>query len=91
MERKLTKKIQVGNIFIGGNAPISVQSMTNTPAENFKATVNQMLSLQQAGCDIIRAAAPSEAATEVFTLAKKSGVTIPMVADIHFDYKIALA
>ncbi len=91
MERKLTKKIQVGNIYIGGGAPISVQSMTNAPAEDFDATVNQMLSLQKAGCDIIRAAAPNEAATEVFTRAKKAGVTIPMVADIHFDYKIALA
>ncbi len=91
MERKITKKIQVGNIYIGGLSPISVQSMTNTPAENFEATVDQMLSLQAAGCDIIRAAAPNEAATEVFTLAKKRGVTIPMVADIHFDYKIALA
>ena len=91
MERRITRKIQAGNVTIGGGAPISVQSMTNTPAENFAATVEQMLSLQKAGCDIIRAAAPNEAATEVFTLAKKSGVTIPMVADIHFDYKIALA
>jgi len=91
MERRLSKKIQVGNIYIGGDAPISVQSMTNTPAEDFDATVAQMLSLQKAGCEIIRAAAPNEAATEVFTRAKKAGVTIPMVADIHFDYKIALA
>lgn len=91
MERRITRKIQAGNVIIGGGAPISVQSMTNTPAEDHAATVNQMLALQNAGCDIIRAAAPNEAATEVFALAKKSGVTIPMVADIHFDYKIALA
>ncbi len=91
MERRITRKIQAGNVIIGGGAPISVQSMTNTPAEDHAATVNQMLALQKAGCDIIRAAAPNEAATEVFALAKKSGVTIPMVADIHFDYKIALA
>ncbi len=91
MERRITKKVQVGNVIIGGGAPVSVQSMTNTPAENFEATVNQMLSLQQVGCDIIRAAAPNEAATEVFSRAKKAGVTVPLVADIHFDYKIALA
>lgn len=91
MERKKTKVIRAGNVLIGGGNPIPVQSMTNTPAENFEATVDQMLMLQKAGCDIIRAAAPNEAAAEVFAYAKKAGVTIPMVADIHFDYKIALA
>ncbi len=91
MERRITRKVQAGNVIIGGGAPISVQSMTNTPAENIEATVNQMLMLQKAGCDIVRAAAPNEAATEIFTAAKKAGITIPLVADIHFDYKIALA
>lgn len=91
MERKITRTVKAGNVLIGGGNPIPVQSMTNTPAEDFEATARQMLSLQQAGCEIIRAAAPTEAAAEVFAYAKKAGVTIPMVADIHFDYKIALA
>ncbi|MBQ7836209.1 MAG: flavodoxin-dependent (E)-4-hydroxy-3-methylbut-2-enyl-diphosphate synthase [Clostridia bacterium] len=91
MERKITRTVKAGNVLIGGGNPIPVQSMTNTPAENFEATVAQMLSLQKSGCEIIRAAAPNEAAAEVFAHAKKAGVAIPMVADIHFDYKIALA
>ncbi len=91
MNRKITRTVKAGNVLIGGGNPIPVQSMTNKPAEDFEATAKQMLSLQKAGCDIIRAAAPTEAAAEVFSYAKKAGVTIPMVADIHFDYKIALA
>ncbi len=91
MNKRSSKKIAVGNIYIGGDAPISVQSMTNTRSEDFAATVDQMLALQACGCDIVRAACPSEAAAEIFSAAKKAGVTVPLVADIHFDYKIALA
>lgn len=91
MERRLSKKVQAGRVAIGGDSLISVQSMTNTRSEDFEATVGQMKMLEAAGCDIIRAAVPTEAAAEVFTLAKKAGVGAPLVADIHFDYKIALA
>ena len=85
------KKIAVGNIFIGGDAPIAVQSMTNTRSEDFDATLAQIKKLQSVGCDVVRMACPTEDAARIFTLAKNNGVTIPMVADIHFDYKIALA
>lgn len=91
MERRISKKIAVGNIFIGGDAPIAVQSMTNTRSENFSATLAQIKKLQSVGCDVVRMACPTEDAANIFTLAKNDGVTIPMVADIHFDYKIALA
>ncbi len=91
MERRISKKIAVGNIFIGGDAPIAVQSMTNTRSEDLAATLLQIKKLERVGCDIVRMACPTEAATEIFSLAKAEGVTIPMVADIHFDYKVALS
>lgn len=91
MERRISKKIAVGNIFIGGDAPIAVQSMTNTRSEDFASTLGQIKKLQSVGCDVVRMACPTEDAANIFTLAKAEGVTIPMVADIHFDYKIALA
>ncbi len=91
MERRISKKIAVGNIFIGGDAPIAVQSMTNTRSEDLAATLAQIKKLESVGCDVVRMACPTEAATEIFSLAKAEGVTVPMVADIHFDYKIALS
>ena len=89
LERKLTRQIQVGNVKIGGNAPISVQSMTNTKTADTKATVAQILKLQAAGCDIVRLAVPDmDAAQNLHNII--SAVEVPIVADIHFDYKLAL-
>jgi (E)-4-hydroxy-3-methylbut-2-enyl-diphosphate synthase len=90
MERINTRKIKVGNIYIGGNSPITVQSMTNTDTRNVAATVNQILKLEEAGCDIIRCAVPDiEAANALKFITKQ--IHIPLVADIHFDYKLALS
>lgn len=89
--RKITKKIAVGKGFIGGDAPVSVQSMTNVPAHDFEGTLAQARRLSAAGCDIIRMAVPDEDAAPVFRYLKDGGITVPLVADIHFDYKIALA
>lgn len=89
IQRKETQKIKIGDIFIGGDSPISVQSMTNTDTRDVKATVNQIKRLEEAGCDIIRVAVPdSEAAAAVGEIKKAAG--IPLVADIHFDYRLAL-
>lgn len=89
IQRKQTKKIRVGDVFIGGDAPISVQSMANTDTKDVKATVDQIKRLEEVGCDIIRIAIPdSEAASAVGEI--KKAVKIPLVADIHFDYRLAL-
>ncbi|MDD4681133.1 MAG: flavodoxin-dependent (E)-4-hydroxy-3-methylbut-2-enyl-diphosphate synthase, partial [Clostridia bacterium] len=89
MYRVKTRQIIVGNKIIGGNAPVTVQSMTNTDTRNVKATVAQILRLEEAGCDIIRSTVPDIEAAEA--LAKiTSQIHIPMAADIHFDYRLAL-
>ncbi|SKA76466.1 4-hydroxy-3-methylbut-2-en-1-yl diphosphate synthase [Clostridium sp. USBA 49] len=89
MERRKTRKIKVGNIFIGGNSPIAVQSMTNTDTKDIKSTVSQILKLEKLGCDIIRCAVPDiESAQALKTIC--SQIHIPLVADIHFDYRLAL-
>ena len=90
MYRRLTRAIPVGNRTIGGDAPITIQSMTNCPAADFDGTVAQSRTLEKAGCDIVRMAVPREEDAQIFTYAKKAGITLPLVADIHFDYKIAL-
>ena len=82
-------KVKVGNIYIGGDAPVSVQSMLNTPAEDIGASVIQAKRLEEAGCEIIRAAVPSRDNVNLI-YALKEAVNVPIVADIHFDYKIAL-
>lgn len=88
-ERKITRQIQVANVKIGGGAPISVQSMTNTKTSNVKATVEQITQLQAAGCDIVRVAVPDmNAAKNLRGII--SAVNVPIIADIHFDYKLAL-
>lgn len=88
-ERKITRQIQVANVKIGGGAPISVQSMTNTKTSNVKATVEQITQLQAAGCDIVRVAVPDmDAAKNLRGII--SAVNVPIIADIHFDYKLAL-
>lgn len=89
MERKKTSSVRIGKILIGGTAPVSVQSMTNTKTDNIEATVAQIKELQLAGCDIVRVAVPDmEAALAIEHI--KAKVTVPLIADIHFDYKLAL-
>jgi len=85
-----TKTVKVGNIEIGGEAPISVQSMTNTDTLDCEKTLGQVKSLCNAGADIIRLAVPTVEAARTFSFLKGNGITVPLVADIHFDYKIAL-
>ncbi|WP_446899510.1 flavodoxin-dependent (E)-4-hydroxy-3-methylbut-2-enyl-diphosphate synthase [Clostridium sp. LBM24168] len=89
MERSNTKKIRVGNVFVGGNAKITVQSMTNTDTRDKKSTINQILKLEEAGCDIVRCAVPDMEACDILREIVKE-VNVPIVADIHFDYKLAL-
>lgn len=89
IKRRISKKIYVGNVPVGGDAPISVQSMTNTETCDVKATVSQILALEKAGADIVRVSVPSMEAAEAFGQIKKQ-VNVPLVADIHFDYTIAL-
>ena len=89
MERRLTRQIKIGPVLIGGDAPIAVQSMTNTKTQNVQATLEQIRKLADAGCDIIRCAVPDMDAA----LALKDivgGSPIPVIADIHFDYRLAL-
>ena len=85
----MTRQVHVGPVAIGGGAPVSIQSMCNTPTENVDATVAQILRLEQAGCDIVRVAVPTREAA-IAIPAIKSRIHIPLVADIHFDYKLAL-
>ncbi|MCY6372636.1 flavodoxin-dependent (E)-4-hydroxy-3-methylbut-2-enyl-diphosphate synthase [Clostridium ganghwense] len=89
MSRKITKKIKVGNMYVGGDSKISVQSMTNTDTRDVDATVNQILDLEKAGCNIIRCAVPDIASAEALKNIIKQ-IHIPLVADVHFDYKLAL-
>ncbi len=89
MERKITKQVKVGDVLIGGGAPISVQSMLNKPAEDIEGSVKQALELQKAGCNIIRAAVPNKEAVKLIE-ALKDNLSVPVVADIHFDYRLAL-
>ena len=90
MRREETKVVQIGNCKIGGGNPVAIQSMTNTKTEDVEATVAQILALEAAGCDIIRCAVPTMEAAEALTEIKKR-IHIPLVADIHFDYRLAIA
>ena len=90
MERRLTRQLEVGKVKVGGSAPIAVQSMTNTKTSDPVATLEQINRLAEAGCDIVRCAVPDMAAAEgLKTIVAES--PIPVIADIHFDYKLALA
>ena len=89
-ERKLTKKITVGGVEIGALSPVSVQSMCNTKTHDVEATVEQIKRLRAAGCDIVRLAIPDMAAAEAISEIKEK-TDMPLVADIHFDYRLALA
>lgn len=90
INRKKTKKICIGDTFIGGDSPITVQSMTNTDTRDPAATVNQIKKLEEQGCSIVRVAVPDLEAAEAIRDIKKS-ISIPLVADIHFDYRLAIA
>lgn len=85
-----TKVIKIGNKVIGGGNPILIQSMTNTKTEDVDATVEQILKLEKAGCDIIRCAVPTMEAAKAISKIKER-ISIPLVADIHFDYRLAIA
>ena len=88
--RRISKEVKIGNVWIGGSHPIAIQSMTNTKTEDVDATVKQILALEAAGCEIIRCAAPTMEAAQAFKEIKKQ-IHIPLVADIHFDYRLAIA
>ena len=90
IQRRKTRQVMVGNVPVGGDAPISVQSMTNSETCDVDATVGQIRRLQDAGVDIVRVSVPSMEAAEAFGKIRKQ-VDVPLVADIHYDYKIALA
>jgi (E)-4-hydroxy-3-methylbut-2-enyl-diphosphate synthase len=87
--RRVSRQILVGNVPVGGDAPISVQSMTNTDTCNVAATVAQVSAIADAGADIVRISVPTMEAAEAFRQIRAQ-VTVPLVADIHFDHKIAL-
>ena len=89
MSRKTTKAVQIGDVRIGGGAPVAVQSMTNTKTEDIQATVQQIRALTEAGCEIVRCAVPTMEAAEALREIRRQ-ITIPLVADIHFDYRLAL-
>ena len=90
MTRKDTKVINIGGRKIGGGNPVAIQSMTNTKTEDVEATVAQILALEKAGCEIIRCAVPTMEAAQALKEIKKQ-IHIPLVADIHFDYRLAIA
>ena len=89
IKRRKSRQIMVGDVPVGGDAPISVQSMTNTETTDVEATVSQIERIQKAGADIVRVSVPSMEAAESFGEIRRQ-VSLPLVADIHFDYKIAL-
>ena len=89
VKRKKTKVIKVGKVLVGGNSPISVQSMTNTLTTDTKSTINQINSLEERGADIVRVSCPDESSTQSLKSIIKN-VNVPIVADIHFHYKRAI-
>lgn len=90
MTRNETKKVRIGDVWIGGGHPVAIQSMTNTRTEDVDATVDQILRLEKAGCEIIRCAVPTQEAALALGEIKKR-IHIPLVADIHFDHRLAIA
>jgi len=89
-ERRKTRRIRVGGVPVGGGAPVSVQSMTNTDTRDVRATLAQIRSLARLGCEIVRVAVPDPAAVKAFGRIR-AGSPIPVIADIHFDYRLAIA
>jgi len=90
IKRKPTKQVKVGKLFIGGDAPVSIQSMINTKPQDVEAAIDQIWQLETAGCEIVRMAVPNSDAVQAFAEIKKR-IGLPLVADIHFDHKLALA
>ncbi|HGJ64810.1 TPA: flavodoxin-dependent (E)-4-hydroxy-3-methylbut-2-enyl-diphosphate synthase [bacterium] len=89
IRRRVSRQVRVGSLVIGGNAPISVQSMTNTDTKDVSATISQIKALESVGCELIRVAVPNMESASVINKIK-SEISIPLVADIHFDYRLAL-
>ncbi len=89
-ERRRSKEINIGDVAIGGENPIAIQSMTNTFTQDVRSTVEQIRRLEDAGCEIVRCTVPDEEAAEALTEIKRQ-IHIPLVADIHFDYRLAIA
>ena len=89
--RRSSKEIKIGNVSIGAKNPIAIQSMTNTDTHDKEATLAQIRSLEACGCNIVRITVPDEDAVETITFLKNNNVNIPIVADIHFDYRIAVS
>lgn len=90
MQRRQSKKVKVGKIFVGGDSPVTVQSMLNRPASDIEGSIRQAVELEKVGCEIIRAAVPDMEAVRLIEKLKEN-LTVPVVADIHFDYRLALA
>ena len=90
MTRRISKPLRIGKVTVGGDAPIVVQSMTKTDTRDIPATINQIKELEDCGCEIVRVAVPDKEAAESIAAIKKS-VSLPLIADIHFDYRLALA
>ena len=90
MMRRVSTPLRIGKVTIGGEAPIVVQSMTKTDTQDIQATINQIKELEECGCEIVRLAVPNKEAAKSISAIKKS-VSLPLVADIHFDYRLALA
>lgn len=88
--RKKTRQIDVGGVLVGGDAPVSIQSMTNTDTANVDATVAQILALEELGCEIVRVAVPNAESAEAVAKIKQR-ISIPLITDIHFDWRLALA
>ena len=89
--RRQSREVRVGGLSIGGSSRITVQSMTNTDTHDIEGTYRQALALRDCGCDIVRITAPDIESVNTFRVLRERGIDIPLVADIHFDYKIALA
>lgn len=87
--RRQTRPLMIGKVQIGGGAPVAVQSMTNTDTRDSEATINQINMLAGAGCEIVRVAVPDQAAAAELPVILRS-ITIPLIADVHFDYRLAL-
>ncbi|MBW2367659.1 MAG: flavodoxin-dependent (E)-4-hydroxy-3-methylbut-2-enyl-diphosphate synthase [Deltaproteobacteria bacterium] len=88
--RRKTRRIRIGNVPVGDGAPVAVQSMTNTPTQDVAATVSQIKRLEAAGCEIVRVAVPDQSAAEAIGPIK-AAIDIPLIADIHFDYRLAIS
>ena len=91
LNRRYSREVKVGGLIIGGSSKISIQSMTNTDTCDVEATYRQVKELSDAGCDIVRITAPTLESVKTFAILKERGIGVPLVADVHFNYKIAVA